>query len=219
VTSGNNPELAEVVERFHRAYYDQPETTWGNTWWLGARVAKCPLDLWVVQEVVFETKPDLIIECGTGAGGSAYFLACVCDHIGSGRIITIDIVEEPRQGPRPLHPRITYVSGSTVAPEVVTQVREAVGGGERVMVILDSDHSKDHVLAELREYAPLVSVGSYLIVEDTNINGHPVLPAFGPGPHEALQEFLWENDCFSVDRSREKHMMCMHPGGFLKRVK
>jgi cephalosporin hydroxylase len=75
------------------------------------------------------------------------------------------------------------------------------------------------VLAELREYAPLVTVGNYLIVEDTDINGHPVYPEFGPGPHEAIQDFLAENDSFSVDGSREKHMLCLQPGGFLERVK
>jgi len=82
-------------------------------------------------------------------------------------------------------------------------------------VILDSDHSRDHVLDELRLYAPLVTSGSYVIVEDTNINGHPVLPQFGPGPMEALDEFLRESDEFSIDDQREKFFLTFNPRGFL----
>jgi cephalosporin hydroxylase len=85
-------------------------------------------------------------------------------------------------------------------------------------VILDSDHSQTHVRAELQAYAPMVSLGSYLVVEDTNVNGHPVLPDFGPGPMEATQEFLISHNEFVRDPSREKFMMTFNPGGFLRRV-
>jgi cephalosporin hydroxylase len=87
------------------------------------------------------------------------------------------------------------------------------------MVLLDSDHHAPHVLKELKAYAPLVSVGSYLIVQDTNVNGHPVLPRFGPGPGEAVGEFLAADDRFQIDRSREHLLFHMHPKGYLKRVK
>jgi cephalosporin hydroxylase len=86
------------------------------------------------------------------------------------------------------------------------------------MAVLDSNHHKEHVLSELRAYSRIVTVGQYLIVEDTNLNGRPVLPEYGPGPHEAVQEFLAEDRRFEVDRSREKFMMTFNPGGFLKRV-
>ncbi len=88
-----------------------------------------------------------------------------------------------------------------------------------MMVVLDSDHSRDHVRAELEALAPLVTVGSYLVVEDTNINGHPVLPEFGPGPWEALQEFMEGNEEFEVDRGAEKFYVTMNPGGYLRRVR
>ena len=87
------------------------------------------------------------------------------------------------------------------------------------MVILDSDHRKPHVLAELRAYAPLVTVGSYLIVQDTDVNGHPVLAGFGPGPMEALVEFLQTDDRFRSDPAQERLLFTMHPKGYLERVK
>jgi cephalosporin hydroxylase len=177
-------------------------------------VAKCPLDLWIYQEILFERRPGLIVETGTYYGGSALFLASMLDLIGSGRVISIDTGWDPNP---PAHPRIEYRTGSSVAPEIVDGVREAVQPGERVMVILDSDHSRDHVLAELRAYSPLVTPGDYLVVEDTNINGNPVKPDFGPGPREAVEEFLAQNGDFDVDDSREKFFMTFSPGGYLRR--
>jgi cephalosporin hydroxylase len=100
---------------------------------------------------------------------------------------------------------------------IVGHVSDLVGEDDSVLVILDSDHTKDHVLAEMRAYGPLVTKGSYMIVEDTNINGHPVLPDFGPGPWEAVEEFLQGNDQFTVDRSREKLLMTFNPMGYLRR--
>ena len=156
-----------------------------------------------------------IIETGTESGGSALYLACVCDLVQKGRVITVDI--EDREG-RPRHPRIQYLLGSSTAEEVVAQVRGQVGDRDTVMVILDSDHTRDHVLRELRLYSGLVTPGSYLIVEDTNVNGHPVYPEFGPGPMEAVDVFLEENRQFVVDKSREKFYMTFNPKGYLRRV-
>jgi cephalosporin hydroxylase len=211
----------EIVRRFHRMYYRLGTRTWANTRWLGVQTLKCPLDLWVYQEIIYETRPDVIIECGTAMGGSAHFFACLCDVMGyregpgSGRVITIDKEE---RADRPHHPRITYLTGSTLAPEIVETVRQSVRDEDRVMVVLDSDHTKDHVLAELRIYGPLVTLGNYLIVEDTNLNGHPVEREFGPGPMEAVEEFLASQDGFAVDSSREKFLLTFNPGGFLERV-
>ena len=203
-----------VVIAFHRLYYDRHETTWTSTSWLGTTVLKCPLDLWNYQEILVETRPDLIIETGTHLGGSALYMAGICDLIGNGRIVTVDIDDRPG---RPVHGRITYLDGSSTSDEVLNRVTELAQDAERVMVILDSDHSRDHVLRELELYAPLVTKGCYLVVEDTNVNGHPVDPRFGPGPMEALNEFLRETNDFEVDRSREKLMLTFNPSGYLRR--
>ena len=111
------------------------------------------------------------------------------------------------------------MEGSSTSAEVLDQVTAFVQDAERVMVILDSDHSREHVLRELELYAPLVSKGCYLVVEDTNVNGHPVVPGFGPGPMEALNEFLSGSNDFEVDRSREKLMLTFNPCGYLLRVR
>jgi cephalosporin hydroxylase len=201
-----------LVERFHSLYYDTG--VFANTFWLGAAALKCPLDLWVYQEIIHETRPDVIVECGTAQGGSALFLASICDLLGKGQVMTVDIEESPG---RPRHPRITYAHGSTTSPKVVAEVRRRVAGKERVMVILDSDHSKAHVLEELRTYSDLVTPGCYLIVEDTNL-GHLVRSDFGPGPLEAVGEFLAARADLSPDPGREKFLMTFNPGGYLRKV-
>ncbi len=207
-----------IVDQFHELYYDAVTfgKTWGSTYWLGATVYKCPLDLWIYQEIIFETRPDVIIESGTSRGGSALYLASICDHLNNGKVVTIDI--EEWEG-RPTHNRIEYLLGSSTSDAVVGKVRSLIGRDHRVMVILDSDHRKDHVVKEMKMYGPLVTKGCYLIVEDTNLNGHPVVPSFGPGPAEAVEEFLKENGEFVVDRSREKLYLTFNPGGYLRRTK
>jgi cephalosporin hydroxylase len=202
-----------VVNDFHRLYYSDG-TSWQETWWLGTRTLKCPLDLWMYQEIVYRTRPDVILETGTAHGGSALFLASVFDQIGSGEVVTADIdnAQERRD-----HHRITYLTGSSVDARVLEAMCTAASG-RRTMVILDSDHSAAHVAAELACYAPLVTEGCYLIVEDTNVNGHPVLPNFGPGPAEALQDFLAREDRFEVDTACEKHRLTLNPGGYLRRI-
>jgi cephalosporin hydroxylase len=203
-----------VTEAFHRLYYDSHDTTWKQTFWLGRTIQKCPLDLWAYQEIIYETRPDLIVETGTYMGGSALFMASVCDLLGNGKVVSIDIVERPR---KPRHRRITYEIGSSVAPDVVARVRRRARRAERVMVVLDSDHGRDHVLQELELYGALVTPGCYVVVEDTNVNGHPVLPDHGPGPMEAVEAFLQATDAFEVDRSREKLLLSFNPSGYLRR--
>jgi cephalosporin hydroxylase len=207
--------VSSTIARFHRLYYDNSARTWVNTRWLGVGVEKCPLDLWAYQELIVELRPDLVIETGTRHGGSALFLASCLDLVGNGHVITVDVEATPH---RPDHPRITYVKGSSTDPEVVDSMRQAAAGAATVMVILDSDHSRNHVLAELRAYSPLVTPASYVIVEDSNINGHPVLPGWGPGPHEAIEAFLTAQPQFVRDRGPEKFYLTFNPGGYLRRV-
>ena len=216
VFCGLPPVKRFITTQFHRIFYYSRET-WQQTSWLGTPLLKSPLDLWVVQEIIHEVRPDVIIETGTYRGGSAFFYATILDALGHGKVITIDPNEYL---PRPAHPRITYLRASSVAEEATRAIRNSVGpGDERVIVILDADHAAAHVLAELRTYASFVSLGSYLIVEDTNVNGHPVMPHHGPGPMEAVRSFLAENDSFAADRSREKYGFSFNAGGFLKRIR
>jgi cephalosporin hydroxylase len=214
-----NPKLEnDVVNQFHKLYYDSRHfgKSFGNTFWMGTRAFKCPLDLWIYQEIIFERKPDLIIECGTAKGASALFLASMCDLANKGEIVTIDIDEDES---RPKHNRIKYLKGSTTSEDILKKVEELASGKKEVLVILDSDHSRDHVLSELKLYNKFVNKGGYLIVEDTNLNGHPVIPNFGPGPMEAVQEFMKENKDFIVDKDKEKFYLTFNPNGFLKRVR
>jgi cephalosporin hydroxylase len=213
-------EERNVIDRFHDLYYrlgQRGEHT-NHVSWLGYSSLKCPLDLWIYHELICRLRPDIIVETGTASGGSALFLASMCDLIDHGQVITIDVDARPGQR-RPFHSRISYVVGSSAAPAVIAQVRGLLHGGSCGMVILDSDHRGDHVLAEMRAFADLVPVGGYMIVEDTNINGHPTHPEFGPGPMEAVNTFLSETDAFEVDRNCERFLLTMNPSGFLRRVK
>jgi cephalosporin hydroxylase len=199
---------------FHRAYYDAREV-WQDSSWLGVTALKTPQDLWVYQEILVETRPDVIVETGTFRGGSALYLATVCDALDHGRIISVDL--KLRDG-LPSHPRIEYLGGSSIDAEVLREVRSRIGDRERVMVLLDSDHTREHVLGELRAYGPLVSEGCYLVVEDTNINGHPVFPYWGPGPMEALDAYLADGAPFAIESGREKFLLSFNPHGFLRRT-
>jgi cephalosporin hydroxylase len=194
--------VEETVRAFRHAYRDSG--VWMFTTWLGKQVLKNPMDLWIYQEILNRTKPDLIIETGTFAGGSAFFLASICDLLDNGRVVTIDIEERPN---RPEHPRITYLTGSSVDDQVVAQIREQIGPEDTVMAILDSDHSKEHVLAELGTYAPLVSEGCYLIVEDTGAGEWEADADAGT----AVDEFLADDQVFNVDRKCEKFLLTNNP--------
>ncbi|MCC6394327.1 MAG: class I SAM-dependent methyltransferase [Bryobacterales bacterium] len=204
-----------VIRDFHLWYYNQSNRTWNNSRWMGVPVWKMPLDMWIYQEILFDVKPDVLIECGTWKGGSALFFAGMFDLIRKGRVITVDIQAQPKL---PSHPRITYITGSSTLQRTVDDVHRLLKPNEKVMVVLDSDHSKSHVLEEMRLYGRFVSPGSYLVVEDTNVNGHPILPGFGPGPMEAVEAFLATHKNFTVDTSREKFGFTFNPRGFLRRV-
>lgn len=216
--AGRQAFAPDVVDAFHQAYYDARayNQTWRNTWWMGHAVLKCPLDLWLYQEIIHKLRPAVVVETGTAFGGSALYMASLFDLVGQGRVITVDL--EPRDG-RPAHPRITYVTGSSVAADTVARVRDLVGGEGPVMVILDSDHSEAHVRQELELYHPFVPVGSYLIVEDTNVNGHPVERHHGPGPWEATHDFLGSHPEFEHDTAMDKFLLTFNPKGYLKRLR
>ena len=206
---------SEVVRQFHELFYDNVGSTWNNTYWMGAQILKNPFDLWIYQEIIFDTKPAVIVECGTRHGGSALYFASMCDLLGHGRVISIDVEKGES---RPVHPRITYLVGSSLSESTLRHIEKATAG-RTTMVSLDSDHRQAHVLAEMRVYGQYVTRGCYMVVEDTNLNGHPVLPNFGPGPLEAVEQFVQENHDFEVDSRCEKFLFTFHPNGFLRRIK
>jgi cephalosporin hydroxylase len=161
-----------------------------------------------------------VIETGTMAGGRALLWASILElATGGGRVITIDFVSEVDEARS--HPlfqrRIDCIQGSSTDPAVVEEVAQRAEG-KRTLVILDSNHSERHVAAELQAYAPLVTPGSYLIVQDSFLNGHPIEPDSRPGPYEAIQAFLSHDSRFRVDEVRERMLFTFNPMGFLRRI-
>jgi cephalosporin hydroxylase len=216
--SDTTPE--HITSRFANLWYDQPDT-WKTMRWFGIQSHQNPMDVWIIQELLHELKPDVMIECGAFHGGSAALWATILEQINpNSKVISIDI-EDRMQAARELpivKRRVEFIIGSSTSAEVVTSVRHQVAG-KKVVVLLDSDHRKAHVVEELRQYAPLVGVGGYIIVQDTNINGHPVSPGWGDGPWEAVEAFLAETDAFEIDRTRERFLFTFSPNGYLKRIK
>jgi cephalosporin hydroxylase len=202
-----------AVSRAHDVFYESD--AWTKARWLGVQALKNPLDLWIYQELVADTRPELIVETGTWRGGSALYLASICDLLGAGEIVSIDV--EPLREDYPQHPRITYLGGrSSTDSDVVAEVAERAGG-RPILVILDSDHSQAHVEAELDAYAPLVPVGCYVVVEDSNIG--KIREDLMPGPLQAVETFLARTDEFEIDREREKFLLTFNPSGYLRRVR
>lgn len=208
-----------VVEKFQELYYGSG--VWLKTRWLGVRSQQAPTDNWSMQEIISEVRPDYIIETGTANGGTSLFYAAVLSFVNpTGKVITLDVqqhVEDASKLPM-WNERVEMIVGSSVDPKVTEHIAREVSG-KKVLVTLDSLHTRDHVLRELEIYSELVTPGSYLVVQDTNINGHPVSPESGPGPMEAVEDFLKTHDNFVVDRSREKFLLTFYPGGWLKRVR
>ena len=203
----------ELLDRFHLAFYHSE--AYAHTYWRGNKVQKFPTDLIIYQEILYDTRPDIIIECGTDQGGSAIFFADICHILGRGHVFTIDLDAKNT----PHHPRVTYLRSDSGRPDVnaLSELRSVIHKWDKVMVVLDSDHDKPHVLRELDVWAPLVTPGCYLVVEDTNLNGHPVSGWDAGGPMEALEEWLPQHPEFEVDRSREKFFLTTQPKGFLLR--
>lgn len=199
--------------------------------WLGRPVIQYPQDLLALQEIVWQTRPRLIVETGVAHGGSLVFHASLLELLGGdGRVLGIDIdIRAPNRAALDAHPlrrRIDLVEGSSVDPRVVAQVFDAARGREPVMVVLDSLHTHEHVLEELRRYAPLVRAGSYLVVLDTVIERlpddlYPDRPwSRGDNPFTAVHAFLRESARFEIDREIEARLgITTAPDGFLRCVR
>ena len=172
--------------------------------------------MWAYQELIVENKPDLIIETGTHWGGSAMFLSTICNIIGKGEVLSIDLY--PKEN-LPKNERLSYIHGSSISSDVILQVTDIVKDKENVMIILDSNHETSHVLEELNHYSKFIKPNGLLIVEDTFLNGHPSHNEFGPGPYEAVELFLNDRDDFIIDKALEKFMFTLNYNGHLRRIK
>jgi cephalosporin hydroxylase/GT2 family glycosyltransferase len=203
----------DLRDTFTNAYYRS--LAWRETRWLGRPVLNAPTDLVAYQESLAEVRPDWVIETGTQEGGRAWFIATLCDLLGHGEVISI---AARRRGNLPSHPRITYVTAAPHEPEARRLVDEIVGDQPHALVILGSRTRRERTRREFEAFAPLVPVGSYLIVEHTVLNGFPVDASFGPGPHEALRHLMNVHGEFFADTSRERHGLTFNRGGFLRRI-
>jgi len=207
----------KISDPYH--IYFEENRLWENITWLGVPMWKLPNDAMIIQEIIYETKPEAIIETGTGFGGSTLFYASILKLMGGGKVLTIDVRDDFKR--RLKFNMVDWVLpfiGSSIDPDMVKGISELVEG-RSTMVILDSFHSEEHVSKELEIYADLVSVGNYLIVEDTHVGGNPVEWEYGEGPMGAVKRFLEKDKRFEVDKSREKLVMTFNPSGFLRKIK
>lgn len=210
--------LADSINLYHQHY--EKNKLWEKTTWLGQPMWKLPSDAIVLQEIIFDTKPDLIVETGTGHGGAALFYASVQHLIDFGQVLTIDIKRRFHSfGSTTASERIFFIEGSSTEEKTVKLVQDRVRQSNKCMVILDSWHSFEHVRSELDAYWKFVTPGCYLVVEDSHVSGHPVEWEWGKGPYEAVEEFLASYPGrFEVDRSKERHLMTFNPNGYLRRT-
>jgi cephalosporin hydroxylase len=211
---------AKLLNAFHEIFYAKKGQTWLANHWLGIQTSQNPNDAWITQEILVEQKPDFMVEAGTKNGGSALIWAMILREVNpDSRVITIDIVDKTAKARElPLFKeRVDFLLGSSTDPKILAEVSHRVAG-KKVVVLLDSDHSKKHVLAEMQAYATIVTPGSYMIVQDGILSGHPVTDEMAGGPWEARDEFLAVNKDFQSDRSRERLMFTYCPRGYLKRI-
>lgn len=229
----------EPLQKASRAFFEQIGVGQANYvynfFWLGVPIIQIPQDLQALQEIIWDAKPDLIIETGIAWGGSLVFSASMlaileaCGVIEHGLVLGIDIDIRPHNRKailaHPFSKKIRLLEGSSIDSSVVAQV-QACAQNRRVMVCLDSNHTHHHVLEELRAYAPLVSVGSYCMVGDTTIEGAPegmlTNRPWGKGnnPRTAVWEFLKETDGFIIDENmHSKLVLTGSPDGYLKRIR
>ena len=196
--------------------------------WLGRPIIQYPSDVIAIQELIWNTKPDVIIETGIAHGGSAIMSASILNLTGKGRVIAVDIdIREHNKKAIEEHPfgkNIEMIESSSIDLETFNQIKSKISKNDKVLVILDSNHSKDHVLEELRLYSQLVTPGSYIVAHDGAQAWVAEIPRGkkewkDDHPIAAIQSFLHENDNFEVDDFYTRHKITCSPYGYLKKVK
>ena len=225
----NNESLLAAAENFNtesnKAQYSY------NFSWMGRPIIQYPQDMMAMQEIIWNLKPDLIIETGIAHGGSLIYYASILELIGKGEVIGIDIdIREHNKVEIESHPmfkRIKMIQGSSIDEAIVAQVKQHTIDKKTIIVVLDSNHTHDHVLAELEMYAPFVSLNSYMVVYDTIVEKLPknYLPGLerpwgvGDNPHTAATTFLATNNNFKIDKDIDnKLLISVAPDGYLKRI-
>jgi cephalosporin hydroxylase len=189
---------------------------WQRTSWLGRTIEAAPGDLLAYQEILAEVRPDWVVDVGTGSGSRAWFLASVCDLLGHGRVVSVG-QQRPRDLPE--HPRIELATARPHQPDGFEAVRAVTGDAPHAVVILGERRSHRRTVAAFEGYHSLVPVGSFAVVEATIVNGHPVWTGFGPGPGEAVVEILRTHPEFVADPSRERGLVSLDRGGYLRRTR
>jgi len=196
--------------------------------WLGIPVIQTPEDLILMQELIFKVKPDVIVETGIAHGGSLIYYASLLELLDKGKVIGVDIeIRDHNKKAIESHPlfnRIEMIQGSSTSMETINEIKKRISKNSKVLVCLDSDHTKNHVLKELELYQELVSTGSYMVVFDTNTSKLAELGAcdkkyINNSPKEAIDDFLRQTNDFEIDKHYNKLYISYSPNGYLRRIK
>ena len=212
--------IYSLAKRYYHLWYYNTGV-WQQTTWMGVQTYKSPMDMWNYQEILVSLRPSVIIEFGTWHGGSALFFSSVMQQIGRPYVVvSVDITASRISEKTKSDPNIHLLTMPSASPEVrqsMRTLRQKFPGP--AFAILDSDHSKQHVLAEMVNLRDILVTGDYLVVEDSNINGHPVAKSFGPGPYEAIQEYfcMFPQDYDHDFDQERKFGFSFAPNGFLRK--
>ena len=224
----------KIFQQSKDLIYNLDQYDYSYLWtWMGIPIIQLPADIMATQEVIWKTKPDIIIETGVARGGSVLFMASILEMMGNGQVIGIDIdIRKHNRESIEAHPmskRVTLIEGGSVDESILKQVRANIPDGARVMVVLDSDHSRDHVLEECRAYGPMVTKDCYMVVADTLVGHLDEKDApqnrsqvwfKGNDPLTALQDYMLESDRFEIDLEiNGKLVLSSSPGGYAHCIK
>jgi cephalosporin hydroxylase len=218
-----NPSTPRIRDAEYRDWYDRPISEWAlhhqaivlalRASWLGIPTLKNPLDAWVMQEILHEVRPDIVVEIGGGAGGSALFFCTVLEGMAHGRVVSI---EADARHWKASHPRLTLIEADCADRSVIKQVQELCAG-KRTLIVHDADHTRSAVLRDLQAYSPLVSPGSYFVVEDGIVDVLDIPGFTGEGPLAAIRDFIRNHPEFEIDKSRERYLLTYNPSGYIRR--